>query len=90
MLMSLTLLATGEGGADLVGLANGGLFIFVERFWFLVNRFTKQHKKICNQGMVLRLGRILPMAWKFCISSNSEEFGTLALLDFSPFVITKP
>ena len=35
-------------------------------------------------------GRILPMAWKFRNSSNSEEFGALALLDFSPFVITKP
>ena len=35
-------------------------------------------------------GRILPMAQKFRDSSNSEEFRTLALLDFSPFVITKP
>ena len=35
-------------------------------------------------------GRILPMAWKFHNSSNSEEFGILARLDFSPFVITKP
>ena len=39
--MSLTLLATGEGGADLVGLANGGLFIFIERFWFLQNIIKK-------------------------------------------------
>ena len=35
-------------------------------------------------------GRILPMARKFRNSSNSEEFGELALLDFSPFVTTKP
>ena len=36
-----------------------------------------------------RGGRILPMAWKFRNSSNFEKFGTLALLDFSPFVIAK-
>ena len=30
------------------------------------------------------------MARKFRNSSNSAEFGALALLDFSPFVITKP
>ena len=35
-------------------------------------------------------GRIPPMAQKFRNSSNSEEFGTLALLDFSLFVIMKP
>ena len=35
-------------------------------------------------------GGNLPMARKFRNSSNSAEFGALALLDFSPFVITKP
>ena len=35
-------------------------------------------------------GRNLPMARKFRNSSNSAEFGALALLDFLPFVITKP
>ena len=34
-------------------------------------------------------GRILPMARKFRNSLNSANFGALALLDFSPFVITK-
>ena len=33
-----------------------------------------------------RRGGGLPMSWKF---RNSEKFGTLALLDFSPFVIAK-
>ena len=32
----------------------------------------------------------MPMAQKFHNSLNSEEFGSLALLDFSPLEITKP
>ena len=35
-------------------------------------------------------GGILPMVQKFRNSSNSIEFRALALLDFLPFVITKP
>ena len=41
-----------------------------------------------NPGSLL--SQLLHMAQKFRYPSNSEDFGALALLDFSPFVITKP
>ena len=47
--------------------------------------------KVCNILTLLATGgQNLPMARKYRNSSNSAEFGALALLDFSPFVITKP
>ena len=59
-------------------------------FKFLCTRLVNDHDIAQFLTLLQRGGGIVPMARKFRDSSNCEEFGALALFDFSSFIITVP
>ena len=62
-----------------------------QSYQLLIIAFVFRLNNLRSCSLLARgVGRNLPMGRKFRNSSNSAEFGALALLDFLPFVNTKP